>query len=63
MTRIAVVVVLLCGGIAWVYWQGGSDNRLQRQIDHQRDLERIEDATTDNRDADTILERLRQLAK
>jgi len=59
----AGAVAVIIAGAGFIYWQGGKENRLKRQIEHERTLERIEDATTDDRDADTILDRLRDLAK
>lgn len=65
MTRVVVVVAIICAAGAWLYWLGGKDARadLKSQIKHSDTLERIGNATTDSRDAGDIDSRLRDLAR
>ena len=61
----AVAVVIAATGL--IYWQGGKDarakGRMQDAIENSRTLERIGNATTDDRDADDIDRRLRELSE
>ncbi|KZX95924.1 MULTISPECIES: hypothetical protein [unclassified Sulfitobacter] len=65
MTRVVVVVAIICAAGAWLYWLGGKEARedLREQIRHSDTLERIGNATTDSRDAGDIDRRLRALAR
>jgi len=60
-----VAVVISTAGL--IYWQGGKDarikDRMQDAIENSRTLERIGNATTDDRDADDIDRRLRELSE
>ena len=60
-----VAVVISTAGL--IYWQGGKDarikDRMQNAIENSRTLERIGNATTDDRDADDIDRRLRELSE
>ena len=63
MTRVLLVIAILCAIAGVAYWQGGSDNRLREKLNHKETLERMNDAVDDNLDDDSILDSLRRLAK
>ncbi|QDP53940.1 MAG: hypothetical protein GOVbin2937_17 [Prokaryotic dsDNA virus sp.] len=65
MTRVVVVVVILCAVGGWLYWLGGKEARedLREQIQHTDTLERMSDAPSDDRSPNAINDRLRDLSK
>jgi len=63
MTRVAVIVVLLCAVVLGSYWMGGRKDRLQDEIDRRDTLERMQDATDPNLDDSGVVNWLREFAK
>lgn len=50
MTRVVVVVAILCAAGAWLYWQGGKDTRnsnRETQVEREKDIENAIDNDCD----------------
>ncbi|WP_411975910.1 hypothetical protein [Sulfitobacter faviae] len=63
MTRVVVVVVILCAVGGWLYWLGGQGSRIERKLEQSETRGRVNDALSEHIDPADIDQRLRDLSQ
>ncbi|MEX3315668.1 hypothetical protein [Sulfitobacter sp. PS-8MA] len=63
MTRVVVVVLVLCIAGGWLYWIGGRENRFQRELEQSETRGRVNDALSEHIDPADVDRRLHDLSQ
>lgn len=63
MTRVVVVVVILCAAGVGLYWLGGKESRIERKLEQSETKGRVNDALSEHIDPADINRILRGLSE